>query len=162
MQSKPWYKQFWPWFLIAVPTSSVIVAGIVVQLATNTTDSLVVDDYYKEGRTINLRLDKFKVAKEMGIKSQLLVNDSSISLQFEQGAPQNGEALKLSFQHTTLKERDFSILLTRDANGVYRGSTDSDTSGKWRVSLLPMNEEWKVQHIVALPRTAPIVFNADE
>ena len=47
---KPWYKQFWPWFLIAIPTSSFIMAYFIVKFATNTQDSLVVDDYYKEGK----------------------------------------------------------------------------------------------------------------
>ena len=43
--TKPWYKYFWPWFLIAVPLSSFVMAYFLVNFAANTEDSLVVDDY---------------------------------------------------------------------------------------------------------------------
>ena len=39
--SLPWYKQFWPWFLIALPASAVIASLYTVSLAVRTTDSLV-------------------------------------------------------------------------------------------------------------------------
>ncbi len=49
----PWYKQFWPWFLIAVPLITLVMGGVLLKLAISTEDSLVVDDYYKEGKAIN-------------------------------------------------------------------------------------------------------------
>ena len=52
----PWYKQFWPWFFILVPVITLMMGGLMLYLAINTQDSLVVDDYYKEGRTINASL----------------------------------------------------------------------------------------------------------
>ena len=58
----PWYKQFWPWFLIAVPVITVIMSGFLIHFATSTQDTLVIDDYYKEGKAINARLDKVEAA----------------------------------------------------------------------------------------------------
>ena len=55
MDSQPWYRQFWPWFLIALP-ATVVVAGLTTWwIAAHKADSLVVDDYYKEGLAINRR-----------------------------------------------------------------------------------------------------------
>ena len=158
-QVKPWYKQFWPWFLIAIPSSSIIVAFFVVHFATNTTDSLVVDDYYKEGRTINNRLTKEKRAEQLRIASDLTVEDGSIALKFHSGIPQNGNALQLRFFHVTLDQRDVTLLLTRDASGVYRAFTEADLSGKWHVTLMPLDEEWKIQRTLTFPRTGAIPFN---
>tara|TARA_R110002072_G_scaffold24747_4_gene83712 strand:- start:11289 stop:11489 length:201 start_codon:yes stop_codon:yes gene_type:complete len=31
--TKPWYKQFWPWFLISLPSSVVIASIITISLA---------------------------------------------------------------------------------------------------------------------------------
>ncbi|GGF57722.1 FixH family protein [Alteromonas lipolytica] len=156
--TKPWYKYFWPWFLIAVPTSSFIMAYFLVNFAANTEDSLVIDDYYKEGKAINASMAKVEQARRMRIMTDLTVIDGQIALEFHSGIPESGNALKLSFYHVTLEDKDFTMLLTRDASGIYRGYTEVDTNGKWRVSLTPMDEAWKVQQEVSLPRNDKIRF----
>jgi hypothetical protein len=40
----PWYRQFWPWVLIAIPLSAVIMGGITLWLALSNPDYLVVDE----------------------------------------------------------------------------------------------------------------------
>jgi len=40
----PWYRQFWPWFIIALPTAAVIASFITLWLAVSNPDPLVVDD----------------------------------------------------------------------------------------------------------------------
>ena len=155
---KPWYKQFWPWFLIAIPTSSFIMAYFIVKFATNTQDSLVVDDYYKEGKAYNVNHQKVEKARKLRIMTDLSVNDGQIALEFHSGIPEEGNALKLSFYHVTLAERDVSLLLTRDANGIYRGFVEQDLSGKWRVTLSPLDDSWTVQQEIGLPRADKIRF----
>lgn len=155
----PWYKQFWPWFLIAIPTSSFIVAFFVVKFATNTTDSLVVDDYYKEGKAINAKMEKQAQAKRLRILTDLTIDGQTIALKFHSGIPQSGEALKLAFFHTTLSEKDNHLLLTRDANGIYRGYAEKPLEGKWQVTLTPLDDSWKIQHVISLPQSGVIQFN---
>jgi len=43
----PWYRQFWPWFIIALPTSAVIASFVSLWLAVSNPDHLVVtgDEY---------------------------------------------------------------------------------------------------------------------
>ena len=156
---KPWYKQFWPWFLIAVPLATFVTSGILIHLATSTEDSLVVDDYYKEGKAINLSLDKIAAAQRKNITSDLTIQDGTITLKFHSGIPQDGQALKLAFYHTTLQDRDTSVLLSRDAGGIYRGFVESSLDGKWRVTLTPLDEDWKIQQTLFLPDTGVIKFN---
>ena len=40
----PWYRQFWPWFIIALPASAVIAGFFTLWLAISRPDHLVVDD----------------------------------------------------------------------------------------------------------------------
>ena len=40
----PWYRQFWPWVLIAIPLLTVIASGITLWLAIRYPDTLVVDE----------------------------------------------------------------------------------------------------------------------
>ena len=44
MQNQPWYRQFWPWFIIALPASAVIASFISLWLAVSNPDHLVVDE----------------------------------------------------------------------------------------------------------------------
>ena len=39
-----WYKQFWPWFLISLPSPS-IASIVTINIAIRTDDGLVSDDY---------------------------------------------------------------------------------------------------------------------
>ena len=132
---------------------------VILHLATNTEDSLVVDDYYKEGKAINARLDKIQQARRLNITSDLTIDNGSVTLKFHSGIPKEGNALKLAFYHTTLQDRDTEVLLTRDASGVYRGFTEAELSGKWHVSLTPVDDSWKIQNTLTLPYAGKIRFN---
>ncbi|NNJ73016.1 MAG: nitrogen fixation protein FixH, partial [Enterobacterales bacterium] len=68
---EPWYKQFWPWFIMALPASAVIAGITTVVIAYKNADSLVVDDYYKEGKAINFRIARIKEAENRGYTASL-------------------------------------------------------------------------------------------
>lgn len=155
----PWYKQFWPWFLITIPVISMILSITMLNLALNTEDSLVIDDYYKEGRGINLELTKVKEAKVQGISTRITFNNKRVSLEFNTGAPQSAQALQLFFYHPTLQNKDFSLLLTQNANRAYTGVSKQDLTGKWTITLTPMDEKWKIVKDITLPREQGFEFN---
>lgn len=62
----PWYRQFWPWFLIALPATVVIASFYTLYLAMTHPDPLVIDKHQyrqldrelKAGRPDGRRLDK--------------------------------------------------------------------------------------------------------
>lgn len=130
-----------------------------MNFAINTTDSLVIDDYYKEGKGINLTLSKIQEARVRNIKTTLLVTPNSVSVDFISGTPETGEAIQLEFFHATLVDKDFQVLLTRDASGTYRGNINNDIQGKWKLSLHPYNQEWKVVKDISLPIAQSVEFN---
>ena len=43
-QNLPWYRQFWPWFIIALPTAAVIGSFVSLWLAVSHPDYLVVSE----------------------------------------------------------------------------------------------------------------------
>ncbi|GAB5380673.1 MAG: FixH family protein [Aliiglaciecola sp.] len=157
--SSPWYKQFWPWFLITIPLISIILSVTMLNLALNTEDSLVIDDYYKEGKAINMELSKVQEARVRNIKTELFVIDDKISLTFLTGAPESGEALELHFYHATLEKNDFTILLTRDAKGIYRATAPNVIAGKWNITLSPVDESWKIINEIVYPKSTTTSFN---
>ncbi|MFQ3192751.1 MAG: hypothetical protein ACI936_003904 [Paraglaciecola sp.] len=150
---KVWYKQFWPWFLIVVPLTSMVLSFNMMNLAFTGEDSMVIDDYYKEGRGINLKIKKLEQAKILNISTKTRVFADYVEVSFISGEPENGEALILDFFHSTQKFKDFSVTLLRDANGVYRAPLTENILGKWQLSLHPFNEDWKIQKVVSLPQS---------
>ena len=63
MPTKPWYKEPWPWVLIAIPFSAVIMGVVLITLALESEDGLVVDDYYWKGKQINQVLEIIESGK---------------------------------------------------------------------------------------------------
>ena len=41
---QPWYRQFWPWFIIALPASAVVAGLLTLWIAMSNPDYLVIDD----------------------------------------------------------------------------------------------------------------------
>jgi hypothetical protein len=158
VEKRLWYKQFWPWFLIAFPLSSMVLSFTMMKLAFTGKDSLVIDDYYKEGRSINLNLHKFQEAKVRDIEAQLLFGSNKIELVIIKGNLDDGSALTLDFFHSTQASKDFKTVLLKDASGKYTGTFDQDLAGKWRISLHPHDELWKIQQLVSLPQSEAVDF----
>ncbi len=143
--SKPWYKQAWPWVLISLPIISVIVNMVLISLALDTEDTLVVDDYYKKGKGINQELSRVEYAKRLGVDLEINIRDTSVELIFLDYEPTDRTALTLSLRHKTLASKDQIIALTSDASGVYRGKLKSVPVGKWSITVEPFDKQWKVQ-----------------
>ena len=154
----PWYKQFWPWFLITMPVISIGLGFLMLYLATTTENSLVKDDYYKEGKAINVNLEKIRIAKEMGIAAELRVVEDKVQLKFTHSEPADKAAVMLEFFHSTLADKDINLLLTRNLEGVYEANLDTPLQGKWQVTLLPHHKEWKIQKTVSLPQNNAIAL----
>lgn len=146
-----WYKEPWAYFVFFLPLSAVI-AGITTFIIANTdADTVVVDDYYKKGKSINLEISKIKAAEKLGIRFDMKVSESEIILK-PTGLESSFALLNVSFYHPTLADRDFNLTLTADGNGWYRQTFDQAIQGKWRIQVLPFDQRWKLQTTVALPQ----------
>lgn len=156
--TEKWYKQFWPWFLITIPAISIVLGFTIVYLAITSENSMVSDDYYKEGKAINQSISKKRLAKQLNLIAGLTVDEGSVKVNFKQALPPDSAAIKLDFFHSTLEDRDFFVMLTRNAEGDYSGSLPKSVDGKWRVTLTPFDESWKIRQTVALPRTDEIIL----
>src|SRR5690606_3339312 len=107
---KPWYKQFWPWFLMLIPFSVVIAMTITLTIASGYGDNpMVIDDYYKKGRGINAQVEKVQAAQALNIEFTFKQTDDAFSLAYTSGKPSQFSALKVNFYHTTLAEKDFTV-----------------------------------------------------
>jgi len=145
--TKAWYKQFWPWFLIALPGSVVIASIATIIIASHNPDGVVVDDYYKAGLAINRNLSLEQQAHQLDIKSTLQLTDNGheahldVHMQDHIGAT----TLLLRFLHPTLPDKDQHITLRRASATTYRGKIQPLSKGKWNVIVSSETPSWRIQ-----------------
>ena len=148
---KPWYKQFWPWFLIILPLTVVVWTVVTVVVFANNSVSLVAEDYYKKGKGINIDISKMNVARDLGLNATVSSDKNTVVIAFNKGELPHFPALTATFTHRTLPDRDFTKLLTADAKGNYRLTPEDSIQGPWFVELEPHNKEWMIQGRVEFP-----------
>ena len=152
---KPWYKQFWPWFLIALPATVVIWTIMTVIVFTQNSVDLVTEDYYKKGKGINVDISKVNIAKELGLSASVNEKGNSVIITLEKGKLDHFPAINAMFVHRTLPDRDFTQLLTADASGNYTLTLDHEMQGPWFIELSPHDSEWLVQGRMNFPIDTP-------
>lgn len=131
--TQPWYRQFWPWFLIMLP-ASVVVAGLTTLFIANRhADDLVVDEYYKDGLAINRQLEKKQRAELAGISAQLVFEGKRVTVQL--AGPVDATALQLYLSHPLEADSDFQAQLDRIAPGYYQGSLQQVIAPRWHWTL---------------------------
>ncbi|MCA1767401.1 MAG: FixH family protein [Idiomarina sp.] len=151
--NQPWYKQFWPWFLISLPVTVMIVCGVIIYLSISQGNfSMVVDDYYKRGKTINAIIEHVEEAQRRNISFEFTADQGRFTLKYASGQPDELSALRVYFVHTTQAEKDFSRVLTVAADDTYRADIPQDIKGKWTITVEPYNKVWKVSEKYQLPQ----------
>ena len=153
---KPWYKQFWPWFLIMLPMTVVVWTIITVIVFSNNSVSLVTEDYYKKGKAINIDISKINVARDLELSAAVSSENNDVVISFNKGQLKHYPAITALFAHRTLPDRDFTKLLTSDAGGQYRLTLDKSLQGPWFIELTPHDEQWLIQGRVTFPTEANV------
>lgn len=145
---RPWYREPWPWILMAGP-AVVIVAGVITTwLAVDSFDGLVEDDYYKQGLAVNQRTARSQQAGQMGVRADLMTGGADatrlrILLTVDSGAPLP-ESLQLRLVHPTRNGLDQRIALRAEGGGFYSGQLDAPLAGRWHVALEDAGLAWRL------------------
>ena len=134
----PWYRQRWPWLLMAGPGIVVVASLYTFWLAWSTDDAIVADDYYKRGLSINQRLERVSRAEALGMVATVdLAADGRIRVVLSASSP-DLEAMPavvvLNVAHATRAGLDRTVELVRGPDGAYTGRMDPLGPGRWLVS----------------------------
>jgi hypothetical protein len=147
-----WYREPWAWFVFILPMTAVV-AGITTYIIANTdADTLVVGDYYKTGKSINLEVGKVKTAQKLGMRFALQLKDNELIIK-PTGIEKIFPLLNVNFFHPTIEAQDFHLSMTPDGNGHFRHQFDKVISGKWKITLTSFEDHWKVQDTISLPQS---------
>lgn len=144
---QPWYRQAWPWFLIALPASAVIGCMVTIFLATHSPNALVADDYYKQGLAINQQKQRLRHADQMNMSGLVrTTSEGKLSLELESDMPVSEPALTLKIIHFTRSELDQTLELERQPSGLYVAKLPKNLrDGTWYLRVRPQDTSWELR-----------------
>ncbi|ULJ69851.1 FixH family protein [Wielerella bovis] len=148
----PWFKQTAFWLLMMGPIIVVIAGFATFFVAKHTANDMVTDDYYKEGKHINMQIERDAEAIKRNIVAQVLFNDDgSAAKVFVSGDFDPEMPLNLLLLHPATQAYDQTISLKKTAVPASGNKTEytaalqplkaavhwyvrvEDATGKWRV-----------------------------
>ena len=155
---QPWYREPWPWILMAGPATGVVAGLFTAWLAVSSDDGLVVDDYYKQGLAINQTLGRSDAAARLGIGAELRLVDGRVEVLL--AGPAAKGVLMLSLVHPTLAGMDQALKLSMVQPGVYEGRLTPLRAGRWHLVLEQSN--WRLAGDWTLPAAEALVLGANQ
>ena len=140
----PWYREPWPWLLMAGPAIVVVAGFVTLGFAIQSSDGLVADDYYKQGKAINMTLTRDARARELGYRARLTMTaEGRVTLRFVEAAPAVN-TLRLTLHHPTRAGFDRELLLARAAHGDYTAAMPPIDASRWSMTLEDESRTWRL------------------
>jgi len=140
----PWYRQFWPWFLIALPATSVIGGIATVLVAASHPQAMVVDDYARIGLATHQMFERDRKAAELGLSALLSVEAEPAEIRVRlDGSLALPDHLVLRLFHPTRADADRTLLLPGFGE-AYSARLDSPLGGRWYVQIEPPDAQWRL------------------
>lgn len=144
--NQPWYREPWPWILMAGPGIVIIAAVITIWLAIVSNDGLVTDDYYKQGMTVNQKLQRDHFAASLGLTADVMRSGNGIRLLINSSAAADlPERLNIRLAHPTQAGFDQVVEMRLVGQGFYEGNLLADINGRWHVSIEDPAGKWRLQ-----------------
>ena len=134
-QVKPWYKHIWPWVLMAGPIFVVIASVAMFFVAKEHATDLVTDDYYKDGKHIDIQLHRDEEAVKRHIQVQVLISpDKDAAKVFVSGEFDHKQPLNILLMHPTKKSEDQTVKLRAVSTEAQNGRMEYEATFKPLVS----------------------------
>ena len=149
--TKPWYRQFWPWFVISLPAASVVGGLTTLWISLQTTDSLVLqsDDGVRNASDRQIAAERFAAERGLAALVEIDRRSGAVMAVIRAGRLEAAPAsLDFELSHPAFAERDRAIVLNKalpdDAgNPVWVGHFVTVPEGRF-YAVLKSGEDWRL------------------
>jgi len=141
VEPRPWYREPWPWILMAGPAAAILAGIFTLVLAFRTEDGLIAEDYYAQGLAINRMLRRDERARDLGLRALVTFSNARIRVALQGQAPLE---LRLRLVHPVRAGKDQSVVLRRVGPDAYEGSFAPRDGEKRRLVLEDAASTWRL------------------
>ncbi|ABD81677.1 FixH family protein [Saccharophagus degradans] len=140
-EGKPWYKEFWGWFVFAPLIFIACVCSVLLTVAYSLKDDVVTDDYYKKGRMINNTFAATRAAQDLGLTAMVAIDATAenITVSLNATSPVFAPEITLIFSHPMESGLDKKYKLVRqpgsNETAVYTAATEAPIKGRHYLQL---------------------------
>lgn len=144
--SKPWYKQFWPWFVISLPATAVVAGLLTVVIAVKNKPDIVRDDWYKDGLAIQQNKERTARAKALGIRFDYVLDKETHKFHLTATGLDTSAVpiLVVSLQHPTMQARDIDATAALMPDGRYTALLHDKPQGRYHVKISAPDSDWEI------------------
>jgi hypothetical protein len=143
VRSPSWYRQRWPWLLIAGPFLVVVASLASAWIAVRSDDGLVAEDYYKQGLLINQKLAHVARATERVPDATISVQAGGIVRVRLHGPSTAPARLRLTLMRPDEPDHHAHVVqLARSDGGDWTGAMPRLVPGRWLVTL--ESDAWRL------------------
>lgn len=142
---RPWYREPWPWLLMAGPAIVVVAGFATLAFAVQSYDGLVADDYYQQGKAINMTMRRDLAANALGYRAAVDIDtDRGRAVVTFAGPSPSAPTLTLGLRHPTRGGMDREIVLGRNADGTYAAAFPALPAGRWGWVIEDAGRAWRL------------------
>jgi len=141
----PWYREPWPWLLMAGPAAVVVASLFTFVLAARGADGLVAEDYYVRGLAINRDIAREQAAIRAGLVARLDWRQDPGRVEIALAALDRAAlpaSLRVTLVHPARASADRVLDAARGPDGVYFANAGPLPGHRWKIVI--ETAQWRI------------------
>jgi hypothetical protein len=142
---RPWHREPFMWLVVGIPLLTVIAGLSTVYIAHKHSDTIVSDEFRKEGLAIQHDPTRDLAAARIGAHARVDVAADRLRIRLELSNGPTPSGLVVILSHATRAELDRLVALSRAADGAYEAQFEPVDAGHWYVEVSPTDRSWRLR-----------------
>lgn len=142
---RPWHREPFMWLVVGIPLLTVVAGLSTVYIAHKHSDTIVSDEFRKEGLAIQHDPTRDLAAARIGAHAQLDIAPDRLRVRLNLANGTSPSSLVAVLSHATRAELDRLIVLSRTSDGAYEARFEALDAGHWYVEVSPSDRSWRLR-----------------